>query len=788
MLVDAKSVSVQASGMKATTEFKAKLDGMMFDNLINGIYSNKIGAGIREYATNARDGHARRGNLSRPFEVGLPNRDKAFFEVRDFGSSLTHEEVFEIFAVLGESTKRDTNDETGCLGLGSKSAFAYTNAFAVTCWKNGMKRDYSCYIGEAGQPLVSLISEVRSNEEEGVRISYAVKQQDIDDFNKEASHQLRGFDPQPKITRCTPAYKPLNEDNLLLKGTNWKLYKASGETTYYNRDSGKPAAIQGAVAYPVDPHNTALTTAINRECGNKAATVSKLLRTTDILVRFEIGELKMTTSREELAYDDKTCTNIAKKMLGVLEDVQKVLDEEYASCKTLKEARILRAKSDDSKLTGIENTLGIRDRYWQGKKINPRVTFGAENDKIGATKDDWVRTYYSSPTNKNEFVDAVDGDLRIINEYNYRNKFGEIKAQFQWPERSNNNAEWTTNMRAHEVGEAIILFEIESELKDKNKNSLMRRFWKDTLKPNPTRKTNWFAWVKVKSEADAQRFLTQIYHDNRSNQIFLHKLTELKMPKAAKSGNTVSPNAANPLERKMRIMKAQQYSYSGARAEYKIVDLATQKDLPVVFFKDNWFYLTEAEWAVGYGKRYTAQDLQSFIYTWDKDATLYVINGQQSKFYEDNKASFIDAMGFLKKQWMANTKDWERKYAETTYKDDNSENIAAGEKFKILRDKFNVTFSSIEQALVRDKDKLANAGAYRYNRFTHELPNNWREYLQTELDAAVKKYPQPVQTNEYLNLMTFDPVLKYLIGEVSTYNTESKLVEAIKHYKKTIKQ
>ena len=89
MLVDAKSVSVQASGMKATTEFKAKLDGMMFDNLINGIYSNKIGAGIREYATNARDGHARRGNLSRPFEVGLPNRDKAFFEVRDFGSSLT---------------------------------------------------------------------------------------------------------------------------------------------------------------------------------------------------------------------------------------------------------------------------------------------------------------------------------------------------------------------------------------------------------------------------------------------------------------------------------------------------------------------------------------------------------------------------------------------------------------------------------------------------------------------------------------------------------------------------
>lgn len=788
MLLEAKNVSVQASGMKATTEFKAKLDGMMFDNLINGIYSNKIGAGIREYATNARDGHARRGNLSRPFEVGLPNRDKAFFEVRDFGSSLTHEEVFEIFAVLGESTKRDTNDETGCLGLGSKSAFAYTNAFAVTCWKNGMKRDYSCYIGEAGQPLVSLISEVKSNEEEGVRISYAVKQQDIDDFNKEASHQLRGFDPQPKITRCTPAYKPLNEDDLLLKGDNWKLYKSAVTTYYYNKNSGKPAAIQGSVAYPLDPHNTTLSTAINRECGKKAATVLNLLRTTDILVRFEIGELKMTTSREELAYDDKTCTNIAKKMLGVIEDVQKVLDQEYASCKTLKEARILRAGSNDSKLTGIDKTLGIHERYWQGEIINPQMTFGAENNKIGATKKDWVRPYYSSLLDKNEFVDPIDGDLRIINEYNYRNQFGEIKAQFQWPELSNKNTQLTTRMKAHEVGKAIILFEIESKLKDKNKNSLMRRFWKDTMKPNQIRTNSWFVWVKVKSEADAQRFLTQIYHDNRANQIFLHKLTELKMPKAAKSGNTMSPNAANPLERKMRIIQAKQYSYSGVRAQYEIVDIATQKDIPVVFFKDNQFYLKESEWTDGHGMNYSTQNLQSFIYSWDPSATLYVVNGQQSKFYEDNKASFIDAMSFLKKRWMANNKDWERKYAETTYKDNNGEDIAAGKKFKILQDKFNITFSSIEQALVRDKDKLSNLSAYRYNRFTHELPDDWRKHLQTELDAAVKKFPQPIQTNEYLNLLTFDPVLNYLIGEVSEYNTESKLVKAIKHYKKIIKQ
>jgi len=785
MLIASKDVKVQTSGMKATTAFRANLDGMMFDNLINGIYSNKVGAGIREYATNARDGHARKGNLDKPFDVGLPNRDKAFFEVRDYGSSLTHEEVFNIFAVLGESTKRDTNDETGCLGLGSKSAFAYTNAFSVTCWKNDTKRDYSCYIGEDGKPLVSLISEIKSREPEGVRVSYAVKQSDIEDFNKEASVQLRGFKPQPNIIRSTNSYRPIDETNLMLKGNGWKIYKPAdtGSNSYYNT-RGKPMAVQGAVAYPIDYNNASLSTAIREQSPEDYDKIRKMLSATDILIDFDIGQLRMTTSREELAYDEMTCKNLAEKLDKVLQDIQDVLDKEYADFKTMKEAQLFRSENQNTAITEIEKLLNIRKRWWKGELIRVNMPIAEADDHIGVLKEDYLnRPDYYNKTPKNEFLNSVKGEMRVINEYNFRNKFGEIKAQFQWPLKTNQNSAWDISIKAHLVKDIVVLIEIEN-LIEGNKNSLMRRFWKDRLKPTNDR----FLWIKVDSIHDAEKFLEYIYHDDRSNQVYLHKLSELKMPKKGSQGtNAMSKNTANVLERRFRFIVGTQYTWSGDRATYELVDLSTRKEkLPVVFFKNSKFYTTEKEYSDPDSIQWdTLENVQRYIWSWAPNEKIYVINGQQKKFYEDNKQYFQEVTPHLKDTWLKTNQGWEKKYAETTYQDNGVENRNLGKQFKMLAKKYGINFKSLETALKQDWDDLDTYQSP--SRYLNNMPVNYETVLKDELVAAVKNNPQPQQKHHYVKLAK-DPVIHYLISELPSYSPREGQLNAIRHYKKLINE
>ena len=781
MLLEDKKVTIQASGMKDTVDFRAKLDGMMFNNLINGIYSNKIGAGIREYATNARDGHARRGNLDKPFEVSLPTRDASSFEVRDFGSSLTHQEVFDIFAVLGESTKRDTNDETGCLGLGSKSAFAYADSFTVTCWLNDTKRVYSCYIGENGQPKVSLISEIKSREPQGLSITYAVKRDDIDNFNEEATRQLRGFDPQPTIKRCTDKYKPLTDDDLILEGEEWKLYKGSNTGAYY-RAQGKPMAIQGAVAYPIDKDNLALRSAIMSVCDADTSTkVKSMLEYTDVIIRFPIGELTMTTSREELAYDDRTATNIAKRCKAVIEDIQRVLDKEFEDCKSLKEARILKAKTSADTQT-LDRVLGIRDRFWTNPadesktRIESKMIFGEDGDYIGASiESSWNYSRYSL-NNSNKLNKRITGNLRVIDQSNYRNRFGEIKAQFQWPESSNTNAVWHYSFPCDVVGNLRILMDVESEV-DKNRNSLMRRYWKDVMND----KYNSFIWVKVPTMKEAKEFLEEIYHEERSNVTYLHTLTELKMPKKGTSGSTI--NVANAQERKLRIITGKDYAYSGSPAEYEVVDLSKLTEtLPTIFFNQGQFYMTEEEM----DKQLRGRDLvrtRQFINSYEQGVKLYVINGQTLKFYKDNKSSFGDAMEYLKERWFLNNKGWEVKYAASQVQDDNSTDIRYGKKFLRLKDKYKITFRSIDTELENqrtDIEQSRSIGVRLYN----SLPMLSKETMKDELEAAIKKYPVTIKPKPFQDLVEKDEIIEYLINESSEYHNTQELNNAILRWKK----
>lgn len=104
--------------------------------ILSKMYTNGPRAVLREYACNGLDSHVAAG-VDRPVEVTLPNEVNPSLLIRDYGTGLSRDEIISVFGTYGRSTKRDTNDQVGAFGIGSKSAFVLVNSFIVTGYKDG---------------------------------------------------------------------------------------------------------------------------------------------------------------------------------------------------------------------------------------------------------------------------------------------------------------------------------------------------------------------------------------------------------------------------------------------------------------------------------------------------------------------------------------------------------------------------------------------------------------------------------------------------------------------------
>ena len=152
------------------------------------IYSNKIQAVVREYICNAVDEHVKY-NVDRPVEVNLTAQglNGAIFSVRDFANGLSEDAVRKIFGCYFKSTKSETNESIGGFGVGSKAGHAYTDAFNIISYFDGVKTSYSCVLGagESGVPVGHIYKMGESpTEETGIEINLEVKQEKEKEHHK----------------------------------------------------------------------------------------------------------------------------------------------------------------------------------------------------------------------------------------------------------------------------------------------------------------------------------------------------------------------------------------------------------------------------------------------------------------------------------------------------------------------------------------------------------------------------------------------------------------------------
>ncbi len=167
--------SVQTYGIK---------DPSIVMQTLSSLYQNPRKIVVQEYISNGRDAHREIGKGDTPVQITLPTEIDPNLRIRDFGPGLDQERITNVFCWFGESTKRDSNGQTGGFGIGAKCGFAYASkSFMVTSIveEEGqlVKYVYAAYLNEQEIPEFVMMSEEPTEDPVGVEVIIPIPEHDF---------------------------------------------------------------------------------------------------------------------------------------------------------------------------------------------------------------------------------------------------------------------------------------------------------------------------------------------------------------------------------------------------------------------------------------------------------------------------------------------------------------------------------------------------------------------------------------------------------------------------------
>lgn len=366
--------NVKSSGMSVHVDFSIDMNSKAFSVLSDGMYSDIIPSIVRELSSNCYDAHVAANKADTPFEVYVPTAFDPHFAVKDFGTGLSYykytgkvsnkldgestvtikgdirpeignigmivigetatakignvlydtssdetvlripgnwdegdvtiefDDTLVLYSTYFRSTKEQSNDFIGAFGLGSKTPLAYTDNFMVINRFNGVLRVYNILTNENGQPQINVMSSSTTDDGNGLEVRLAVDPDDYGSFKDAITDQLKYFSPHPTVFNDVVEFP-----NIVYTGKTFFMTDKPHKTysSYYNRVA---QACVGNNAYSIKHVESDLFAA-------------------KLVLRFGVGEVGVTSSREDLKYDDKTIELIAlREKEAIAEYTKYVLD------------------------------------------------------------------------------------------------------------------------------------------------------------------------------------------------------------------------------------------------------------------------------------------------------------------------------------------------------------------------------------------------------------------------------------------------------------------------------
>lgn len=395
MKIEMPKQNVNVCGDFPTSEFQIGDPAWIVDMFADKIYTNKYLAIIRELSCNAYDSHIVAGTTQK-FKLHLPTYLEPWFEIRDFGTGLSEEEIRSVFAGIGISTKRDSNDFIGCFGIGSLSPYSLVDNFTVKSWFGGEEKVYSCYRDDQRNPVVSLLSCSDSDEPNGVEISFTPDSNHVYRFKEEAINVFKWWNDTPELN--------INIDTEI-ENFKSKFRSVSGVDFSFGTNYGNMYAIMGNIAYEV-PEEMRPKNFKNYEC----------------FMHFDIGELNFDTGRESLVIDEKTKSAIFDRCMKVKNSVEQEIVKDIEKEPT----RFLRAvKADElqncNALSSLVQNLDFK-KYALPECTTPISTYVKRySSRIG--RESYDRLLISNNVEYYEFRKGMNGRIReylLTKPYNYK--------------------------------------------------------------------------------------------------------------------------------------------------------------------------------------------------------------------------------------------------------------------------------------------------------------------------------------------------------------------------------
>ena len=303
-------IEVKKSGDFEETTFSIDASPELMRVLTASIYTDPETAVLRELGTNAIDSSVE-AKSEKPFEVHLPSRFKQELRFRDYGSGMDEARIKETYTVYGKSNRRESNDYTGCLGLGSKSPLAVADSFSVVSYIQGTKNTYTVFTDESGKPKLAKLSEEQTKEDNGVEIIVPIKQHKITEFHQKAVNVYRWFKKRP-IVIPKLEYPEVQ-----------KLYEGEGfyvfSTNQYNKEL---YVVMGNIGYRSSVDKAGITDFPN----------------ISVVLELNVGDVDISAGREDLYYSERTKIKLRESLTKVIEHIRKIVEDGIKDAKCYYEA------------------------------------------------------------------------------------------------------------------------------------------------------------------------------------------------------------------------------------------------------------------------------------------------------------------------------------------------------------------------------------------------------------------------------------------------------------------
>jgi hypothetical protein len=312
--------------------------GVAISILRSKLYSKPIQTLVQEYLCNARDAarelQTAKTGTEKPILISIPTDRSKVFKVRDFGPGISPDRMADVFVKYCNSTKRNSNAQTGGFGIGAKSAFAYTDNFTVVSYVDGTARHYVAHLGKNNQGSLDLIDTKKTTEPNGTEIQIAVSGDDLEEFER-AIYRATFF------WKVRPVFKNREETDLpawyvapqpLAESDSASVYASDDLPAVFSGDDDA----EGGYLLVIDgiPY---IASGAMRELKQSAKLLESLASGVVIAHHLNTGDLEIAASREALTDTKDNFRVVEKASAHALDAVKKCMKRDFTKAKTLQD-------------------------------------------------------------------------------------------------------------------------------------------------------------------------------------------------------------------------------------------------------------------------------------------------------------------------------------------------------------------------------------------------------------------------------------------------------------------